>query len=429
MNGSVNNPNFFPRVNTIYVGKHGNDLYPGTTPDFPKITIGAAYTALGAGGFKRIVILDGGVYTEDLDLTLADTLFQIDGPAASLIGQLTLNGSSNNVHINLLNHTLLDADAEYGLCLALSVIGSVNRVVYDVDVVDFLVPSGGASTRLDGILIQPIATVSLQDLELRINAYQVSTTAAAIDVRGIRIDDSATGVEATVVAKINDIFTNADAGDSIAFAVEAGHLTLFVSDIEASSTSGAEVAYDTTTSAGIIRGQIGRIKSGSRNPTNLGIDELNVISRRGAEARVDPTTLPLVLTPGGVFDLVFDEERNDYEVEYDPTTGEYTVKQDGLYNISWALSFTIDPAYAFLVGIAVNGGAGRGSKISTIHLNTTATTNFQVLSGAATGIELSKGDVVTILYSITLVAGPPATGVTLTNSAPDANSATFRRIS
>ena len=82
------------RLQVIYVGKHGDDSFDGTTPDDAKLTIGAAITAAGTpvSAAARVVVrvLDAGTYTEDLT---AVAFVDIFAPDARVIGSHSLVGN------------------------------------------------------------------------------------------------------------------------------------------------------------------------------------------------------------------------------------------------------------------------------------------------------------------------------------------------
>jgi hypothetical protein len=83
-------------TSVVYVAKTGSDANAGTLPHKPKLTIAAANTAAAAlitGGVtkSKVVVLDEGVYTEDVTLSANVSL---EAPGATIVGQLVLGDAS-----------------------------------------------------------------------------------------------------------------------------------------------------------------------------------------------------------------------------------------------------------------------------------------------------------------------------------------------
>jgi len=74
------------RNSTIFVGKHGNNSWNGTSELSPKLTIQAGINASSSG--TTVVVLDSGSYTENLTFTSGVHLF---APSAKVTGTITLN--------------------------------------------------------------------------------------------------------------------------------------------------------------------------------------------------------------------------------------------------------------------------------------------------------------------------------------------------
>jgi hypothetical protein len=92
----------------IYVGKHGNDGDTGTSPYEAKLTIQAANTQAVADGAVAgtpyvIVVLDAGIYTENVVLTAGVMLY---APTATLVGALSLPAAAR---VELGVHTVATA--------------------------------------------------------------------------------------------------------------------------------------------------------------------------------------------------------------------------------------------------------------------------------------------------------------------------------
>ena len=96
-----------PRVQTVYVGKHGDDLNNGLSPELPKLTFGAAITT--ASGLTpsptnkiSIICEDGGTYTESF--TIPSNVL-IKAPNASFVGNYVLEDFAEFVFQEVSNTT------------------------------------------------------------------------------------------------------------------------------------------------------------------------------------------------------------------------------------------------------------------------------------------------------------------------------------
>lgn len=91
LNG-LNAPGAVARVDTLYVGKHGDNTNTGATPDSAVLTISDAISkanALADGSNRvRIEVLDGGTYTEG-NMTFDDGI-HLYAPDATLIGRIVI---------------------------------------------------------------------------------------------------------------------------------------------------------------------------------------------------------------------------------------------------------------------------------------------------------------------------------------------------
>lgn len=89
----------------LYVGKHGNDSNAGTDPASPKLTISSAITAASGASSSNpyaIVVMDAGIYAENLVITSTYDWIFIDARYAELNGYIRLE--ANHTHIRLKRH-------------------------------------------------------------------------------------------------------------------------------------------------------------------------------------------------------------------------------------------------------------------------------------------------------------------------------------
>lgn len=103
-----------PQEATVYVSTIGDDANDGLISERPKQTINAgaaAAAALVAGGQRtaQVLVMDAGVYTEDLDISNG---VHVTAPAATLAGTITLGNDAsitlNRQYATANNQTLVD---------------------------------------------------------------------------------------------------------------------------------------------------------------------------------------------------------------------------------------------------------------------------------------------------------------------------------
>ncbi len=88
--------NFATATNVVYVSKEGSDANTGLTPDFPKLTIGAAITVASgltpsASNRVSVIVMDAGTYAEDVTMVSHVDLI---GRSAKLDGTIEIVDNS-----------------------------------------------------------------------------------------------------------------------------------------------------------------------------------------------------------------------------------------------------------------------------------------------------------------------------------------------
>ncbi|MFA7481756.1 MAG: hypothetical protein WC314_14710 [Vulcanimicrobiota bacterium] len=232
-----------PRVDMIYVGKHGNDANDGFTPDKPKLTITAAITAMAqvsTYGLIKVEILDSGTYAENV--VLPDK-FALLGRAAVLLGSLEVG-----------------VDSFVSLTAVVSPGGLADLVTFD--------PATPGEASVDILLLQGAGNdtgnlVSIKNGKLALNIRTCNihrNSGRAVSVEG----GSATG--------FIDQIRSPDSGttNSQGIVVDTGSASLRVNEIE------VDVAYDTLNASAEVAMFLTRLVSGSQNPTAAGTASVSI---------------------------------------------------------------------------------------------------------------------------------------------------------
>ena len=227
-----------PRVNMMYVGKHGNDSNDGLTPDSAKLTIGAAITAMSSVttyGLIQIEIVDSGVYAENV--VLPDK-FALVGKTELIVGTLEFGESC------FVSLTGVASPGGLGDLITFNPTSSTGQSLLDI----FLVQGASNDT---GSLI----SVTSGKLDLQVGSLNVSRNQGiALDIDGGDVFGS--------VHEIHSPDSNTTGAKGII--INSGTASLQVSEINLA------VAYDTLTSSADLAMFLTRLKSGSQNPTGAG---------------------------------------------------------------------------------------------------------------------------------------------------------------
>ncbi len=222
-----------PRVDMIYVGKHGNDTNDGFTPDKPKLTITAAITAMAqvsTYGLIKVEILDSGTYVENV--VLPDK-FALLGRAAVLLGSLEVG-----------------VDSFVSLTAVVSPGGLADLVTFD--------PATPGEASVDILLLQGAGNDTG-------NLVSIKNGKLALSGRAVSVEGgSATG--------FIDQIRSPDSGttNSQGIVVDTGSASLRVNEIE------VDVAYDTLNASADLAMFLTRLVSGSQNPTAAGTASVSI---------------------------------------------------------------------------------------------------------------------------------------------------------
>ncbi|NJO61062.1 MAG: hypothetical protein HC836_23210 [Richelia sp. RM2_1_2] len=341
-----------PRIQELYVGKHGNDANPGTTPELAFLTFGSAITAATAltpstSNRIRITCTDGGTYTESI--TVPAWVF-IDATDTTLVGTLTMSSDSEAYFTEVFAST--------GVAVTKSGTGTA-RVSADV-----IRATGTANTITNTGTTGVLLIVAKQIFVENGVAVQDATSAVAghihVESEDLYITGAGTGIVSTgvgaVVGRLSHILEiSGGIGNGTAFNISGGLVDVTAGRIEATT------AY--TVSGGTLRLIVNNL-TGTRTQTTgaavvdvLEANSLRWISITSADSPYVPRRIEYlnIDTTGGPITIDLPASASDGDAVY---------FQDATQNFSTnAVTFdangnTIDGSLATLI-ISTNNRAGQ----------------------------------------------------------------------
>jgi len=232
---------FAPRLQTIYVGKHGNDTNTGSTPEEPKLTFGAAITAASAltpSASNKISVHceDAGTYTESFTIP---SFVLVKAPNSSFVGNVVIEDNAEFVFQeitaatgNVISKGATSTATGWATGEIVRATSSANAIVNTADTSVFIVRVRQIyAENGTGLLDQ---STSAGHIHMDVEDMYITGTGTAIDRQ------TNSGI---IVGRVSHILEQgAGIGNGIALDITNGSMTINVGTIEcatAYSVSGA----------------------------------------------------------------------------------------------------------------------------------------------------------------------------------------------
>jgi len=247
-------------ANLYFVAKNGSNSNAGRSQDDAFLTIAAAVAVATSG--ETIVVLDGGIYTENFTLPSGVNLL---APGATIRGQITATGSDINIYrheSSASNQTIMLNNSSGGIvnyhamvsscsntnCINIGTTGNLGRINA---IVNWLIVSGKGIQALAGSII----TVTINEMMLnQNNVVAIEADGGTTDlfgsiarVRPNGIISGSTGILLTNGAKASLIMNKLELTANTAYNVSVGSsLILSCFFIVGTQTGTATLPVDTT---------------------------------------------------------------------------------------------------------------------------------------------------------------------------------------